>query len=88
MAEPVSLEELFADLKRRAAKLPPGSDVARFITEGAQAITQRFAQEIAEARQTASQEAAFSPSGVSPLQPGGDAAGGEAAPKDDPSSRR
>jgi hypothetical protein len=59
-----SAEELIADLKRQAAKLPPGSDVAGFITRGVQRISQQFAQDVADARAAALPQAEFPPPGV------------------------
>lgn len=87
MAEPRSVEELIADLKRQAAKLPPGSDVAGFITRGVERISRQFAQDIADGRSTASEGAAFPPSGVPEVRPRGDASGGKAPSKKGPPAR-
>lgn len=86
MSESRSVEELIADLKRQAAKLPPGSDVAGFITQGARRISRQFAQDIADTRSAASPQAGFPPSGMPEVRPSGHASAGASPPKDDPSA--
>ena len=81
-----SSKDFFAQVKDEVAKLPPGSDVAGFITRKAQELQALFAEEVTRAREDASQEADFSPSGMSPLRMPDDEAGEDAPPKDDSSS--
>lgn len=79
-------EELMAQIRKQVAKLPPGSDVAGFITRKAAEMNALLAQEIAAQRQTACDEAGFSPSAVPPLRPSGEQAGEKPAPPHDPSA--
>lgn len=84
---PRSSQELIEKAMEEVAKLPPGSDVAGFITRKFKELGPLFAKELAETRETASQEADFSPSAMPQLRSRGDETGQEAAPQDDGPSR-
>jgi len=87
MAETRSIEQLLADIDKEVAALPPGSDLAGFISKRHREIGELLARRVVEQRQAASPEAASPPSGVSEVQPSGDAPSGEATPKKGPPSR-
>lgn len=84
MADRLSIEQLLAEIDREVAALPPGSDVAGYITRRHRELGELLARRVAETRQAASSEAAFPPSGMPGVRAPGDAAGGEAAPEDVP----
>lgn len=81
-----SPKDFIAQVKDEVTKLPPGSDVAEFITRRNQELQALFAEEVARAREDASQEADFSPSGMPPLRMPDDEAGEDAPSKDGPAS--
>lgn len=61
MAEPRSIEQFVAEIDREVAALPPGSDVAGYITRRHRELGEMLAQRVAKGRETASKEAAFPP---------------------------
>lgn len=77
-----SIEEFLAELDREVAKLPPGSDLAGFITKRHAEFGEMLARRVVENREAASREAGFPPSGVPTLRPPGDEAGEDAPGKD------
>lgn len=81
MAETRSIEQLLADIDKEVAALPPGSDLAGFISKRHREIGELLARRVVDQRLAASPEAASPPSGVSEMQPSGDAPSGEATPK-------
>lgn len=83
-----SIEKFLKEVDEQVAKLPPGCDLAGFITQKHRELGEMLARRVAEKREDASQEADFSPSGVSPLRASGDETGPDAAPEDGDSSRR
>lgn len=77
-----SIEKLLKEIDEQVAKLPPGSDLAGFITRKHREMGEMLARRVAGKREDASHEAGFSPSGVSPLRAPGDEAGEDSSPKD------
>lgn len=82
-----SIEEFLADVDRQVAELPPGSDLAGFITRKHRELGEMLARRVAEKRGDASKEAVFSPSGVPPVRSPGAEAGEEPPPQDGGPSR-
>lgn len=56
-----SIERFIKEIDEEVAKLPPGSDLAGFITGKHRELGKMLARRIAEKRENASQEAGFSP---------------------------
>ncbi len=87
MADPrPTPEEFMAQVRKEVAALPPGSDVAGFITRRCQEMNELLAQDLADTRHDASQEAGFPPSGMPSLRPPGDEEGKTPSREDPPSS--
>jgi hypothetical protein len=82
-----SIEEFLREVDEQVAKLPPGSDLAGFITRKHREMGEMLARRVAGKREDASHEAGFSPSGVPPLRARGDEAGEDSSPKNDGSAR-
>lgn len=83
----LSIEEFLAQTDAEVKKLPPGCNLAAYITARHRQLGEMLAQRLTEQREAAHQEADFSPSGVPPVRPAGDAPGQGPAPADDPPSR-
>lgn len=80
-------EDFMAQIREEVRKLPPGSDVAGFITRKCAEMNRLLAQELAEQREeAASDEADFPPSAMPPLRSSGDEENKGAAPPHDPSA--
>jgi hypothetical protein len=83
-----SIEKFLKEIDEEVAKLPPGSDVAGFITRKHTELGEMLAQRVTHKREAASKEAGFSPSALPSLPAPDDEAGQDAAPEDGSSSRR
>ena len=77
-----SIEKFLKEIDEEVAKLPPGSDIAGFITRKHREMGEMLARRVAENREDASQEADFSPSGMPPLRSSDDETGSDAAKED------
>lgn len=77
-----SIEKFLKEIDEQVAKLPPGSDLAGFITQKHRELGEMLARRVAANREAASQEAGFSPSGMPPLQSSGDETGPDASRED------
>lgn len=77
-----SIEKFLKEIDEQVATLPPGSDLAGFITQKHREMGEMLARRMVEKREAASQEADFSPSGMSPLRSWGDEAGEDASKED------
>lgn len=82
-----SIEKFLKEIDQQVAKLPPGSDLAGFITQRHREMGEMLARRVAENRQAASQEADFSPSGMPPLHSSNDETGPDASKEDGGSPR-
>lgn len=82
-----SIEEVLAEIDREVAELPPGSDLAGYITRRHRELGQMLARRVAQGRQDASKQAAFPPSAVPEVRPRGDAPGEQAQAQDDAPAR-
>lgn len=85
---PRSIESFLAQIDKEVAALPPGSDLAGFITKRHRELGEMLARRVAQKREAACEQADFPPSPMSPVRPAdGDEAGSAHPPKDHPSSR-
>lgn len=82
-----SIEKFLKEIDEQVAKLPPGSDVAGFITQKHREMGEMLARRVAKKRDDASKEADFSPSGMSPLRSSDDETGSDASKEDGDSPR-
>lgn len=78
-----SSQDLIKEAMKEVAELPPGSDVAGFITKKVRELETLFANEVTETRANASKKAGFSPSPMPSLHAPEDGPGQKNAPKDD-----